>query len=81
MTKKYRKIVPDDDFDFFETEKPYEWIDKGDFDIGQTYTGKKCSTYICKVCGGDKFIVGDGHSYYTAIKCPKCGWQRCIHEG
>lgn len=34
----------------------------------------------CKQCGGDQFhvVVGD---YYTAIECPECGWQECVHDG
>lgn len=34
----------------------------------------------CVTCGGTQFLVAKG-SYYTAIKCPKCGWEACAHEG
>lgn len=77
----YEKIIKDDleCFEDFEDE-PYEIKSNNDFNIGQSYTEDKCKTYVCKVCGNDRFIVGHD-KYYTAIKCPKCGWERCIHEG
>ncbi len=35
---------------------------------------------VCKVCNGDKWIVGQG-SYFTTIKCPKCKYEVAIHKG
>ncbi len=34
----------------------------------------------CGLCGGTHFHVGTA-AYYTAIKCVKCEWELCIHEG
>ena len=55
---------------------------RGDFKIHQCYTkNSDCTeTIVCKKCGGDKFIVGQD-DYFTAIKCPNCEWEECIHEG
>lgn len=59
-----------------------EYCDKieGDFEIGQCYEDEPAKTLICKKCKSKKFIVGKA-SYFTAIKCEKCGWEICIHEG
>lgn len=59
-----------------------EFIEKqrNDFSIGQGYTRKKCKTILCKECNSDKFIVGVD-DWFTAIKCPTCGWEVCIHDG
>ena len=35
---------------------------------------------VCKKCGSDKWIVGVG-DYHTAIKCPNCKYEMCIHSG
>jgi hypothetical protein len=60
---------------FWETDNK-----RKEFHIGQGYEEKPCKVLICKKCGSDKFIVGRG-SYYTAIKCPNCNWEQCIHDG
>jgi len=54
--------------------------DDESFDIGQSYERKAATTICCKKCGGREFVVGQGN-YHTAIKCPKCEWQLCIHDG
>jgi len=35
---------------------------------------------VCKVCGTDKLQVGRS-TYYTAVKCPECEYEICVHEG
>ena len=55
-------------------------VDQGDFSIGQCYEKTPAKTLICKKCGANTFIVGIG-SYFTAIKCKKCKWELCIHNG
>ena len=50
------------------------------FRIGQSYEKVAATTLGCKLCGGIEFNVG-WSSYYTAIKCPRCGWECCIHDG
>jgi ribosomal protein L37E len=50
------------------------------FRIGQGYEKTAAVTLSCRDCGGIDFNVGQG-SYYTAIKCPRCGWEHCIHDG
>lgn len=44
------------------------------------YLGVPAPTLRCKICGSTEFTVGSG-SYFTAIKCPKCEWELCIHDG
>lgn len=50
------------------------------FHIGQSYEKNPAQRLTCKTCGGDKFEVGQGHCF-TAIRCPTCKWETCIHEG
>ena len=50
------------------------------FHIGQSYEAFPAKKLACKSCGGDEFNVG-GASYYTAIRCTKCEWEDCIHDG
>ena len=38
-------------------------------------------TYECRRCGGYKFIVGYTDSFETSIKCPKCGFEKIVHDG
>ena len=61
------------EFELQETER-------GDFHIGQCYDNTPAKTLICSVCGNDRFIVGKG-SYFIAIKCDKCEYETCIHDG
>lgn len=43
----------------------------------------KLETIYCKICGGNEFYVGSGlpGSYFTALKCKKCKWEACVHDG
>lgn len=38
------------------------------------------STLVCLKCGATEFNIGKG-GYWTAARCVKCKWERCIHEG
>ena len=60
--------------------KDYCELIEGDFDIGQCYEDTPAKTLVCKKCKSKKFIVGQA-SYFTAIKCEKCGYEICIHSG
>ncbi len=51
-----------------------------EFNIGQSYEETPARTLICKYCGGEEFKVGQG-DYFTAIKCIKCEYEVCIHDG
>lgn len=51
-----------------------------EFEIGQVYEDTPAKRLKCRKCGSTEFIVGVG-KYYTAIKCPKCKWEMCIHDG
>jgi len=75
MKKKNNKRSWDLDFDdiLIETEEDC-------FEIGQIYDSTPAKKIRCKKCGGDKFMVGCG-GYFTAIKCPNCEYEMCIHDG
>lgn len=45
------------------------------------HTSGNVPTYECVRCGAYKFIVGYTDSFETSIKCPKCGFERIVHEG
>lgn len=75
-----KKVITDpenyygDNTDFI-TEK-----DDGLFHIGQSYEDTAAETIVCKICGGNEFNIGSG-CYFTAIRCTKCEYEICIHEG
>ncbi len=50
------------------------------FSIGQYGEETAATTLGCKRCGGTTFHVGSA-TYFTAIKCTSCGWERCINDG
>lgn len=50
------------------------------FHIGQSYSLNPCDKLVCSKCGCDKFFGGDS-DYFTALKCPTCGWEICLHDG
>lgn len=50
------------------------------FHVGQSYTKDTAKAIACSICGGNEFNVGQG-DFFTAIKCVKCQWEMCIHEG
>jgi len=50
------------------------------FHIGQSYERKPATPIECVKCHGTEFHVGRGE-YYTALRCPVCKWEFCIHEG
>lgn len=53
---------------------------KNDFHLKRGSQSNGISTLVCKVCGNDKFTVGQSE-FFTAIKCDKCGYELGIHEG
>jgi len=54
--------------------------DDDTFHLGQVYEEKAAATVACSICGGREFNVGQGN-YFTAIRCVKCGWELCFHDG
>jgi|SaaInlStandDraft_4_1057021.scaffolds.fasta_scaffold307941_1 ribosomal protein S27E len=50
------------------------------FHVGQSSSDKPVPTIKCIQCGGTRFNVGSAE-YFTAIRCPNCGWETGIHEG
>ena len=65
--------------------KPYESffveVDTDEtFHIGQSYENTAAKTLECRHCGGREFNVGQG-GYFTAIRCVRCEWEECIHDG
>jgi len=64
----------------FEEMGFYTYSDNTVFHVGQSYSDKPSPTVKCIQCGGTEFNVGSGE-YFTAIRCPICGWETCIHDG
>lgn len=54
--------------------------DVDEFEIGQCYEDTPAKKLVCRKCGGDEWFVGSS-SHYTAIKCPVCLFELCIHSG
>ena len=54
--------------------------DDDTFHIGPFTKNEAAKTVECVSCGGREFNVGSGH-YFTAIRCVKCQWEICFHEG
>lgn len=50
------------------------------FHIGQCYEDKPATQMKCALCGGVEFHVAQG-SFWTGIRCIKCRWEFCIHDG
>ena len=44
-------------------------------------TSGNVPTYECTKCGTFKFIVGYTENYETSIKCPRCGFEKIVHDG
>lgn len=57
-------------------------VEDGLFHIGQNYGAgiMPCKTFQCTQCGSKEFNVGQSN-YFTAIRCIKCGWESCVHQG
>lgn len=76
-----KEILPlEFNWDNWKDGQPYYEVERNDFHVGQIYDDYAAKTTICKKCGADKFMVGQG-SYFTAIKCTNCNWEICIHDG
>lgn len=67
--------ISDEYADFVEEEK-----DSTLFHIGQSYSQTPIKKLSCKICGSDSFNVGVG-DHFTGIRCVKCEWEVCIHDG
>lgn len=52
----------------------------GNFTTNNSYAKKPAETVYCKICNGNKFIVGHAHCF-TSIKCVNCEYEWPIHEG
>jgi ribosomal protein L37E len=60
-------------------EKTIEKKVDGKFHVG-SMGQDPAKSIVCRKCGSTQFNVGQG-SYFTAIKCVKCEWEICIHDG
>ena len=74
------KKISEKEFEYVSEEEFINTKEDDLFHIGQSYESKVASTVYCKHCGGKEFNVGIG-SYFTAIRCIKCEWEVCIHDG
>ena len=64
----------------FNQEDFVKETDEDMFHIGQSYENGAAKTLECVKCGSKEFNVGSGN-YFTAIRCVKCEWEYCIHDG
>lgn len=64
----------------FDEERLYKMAEKTMFHVGQSYADEPVPMFKCRICGGIEFNVGSAE-YFTAIRCPKCGWESLIHDG
>jgi DNA-directed RNA polymerase subunit RPC12/RpoP len=48
--------------------------------IKQVYAETFPKLFVCHRCGGDQFNVAS-EEHFTAIRCPKCLWEVCVHDG
>jgi ribosomal protein L37E len=66
--------------DFPDHDDFYQSVSDGLFHVGQSYEEGPADTIQCRRCGGKEFNVGQG-SYFTAIRCVKCEYELCVHNG
>lgn len=57
-----------------------EKLKRDDFHLQPGPSSGAIKTLVCRTCGSDQFMVGQG-AYFTAIKCVRCGYEAGIHEG
>lgn len=69
---------PSDDWAANDLTKIVE--DEETFHLGQVYENTAAQAVECAECGGREFNVGSG-SYFTVLRCPKCAWEICFHDG
>jgi hypothetical protein len=51
---------------------------KGKFHV--TYLDESCERVFCKICNKSDFVI-ISQNCFTAVKCKKCLYEICIHEG
>lgn len=61
------------------------YISSRDKSIKNSFTvkppwGDQSEQIVCKKCGSKEFHVAQSYCF-TAIRCPNCKWEACIHEG
>lgn len=76
--KNFDRSWPVDSTEIDEDKLIREIEEDETFHIGQVYEDVAATTLECAKCGSRQFNVGMG-SYFTAIRCPNCGWELCIH--
>ena len=52
----------------------------GGWHVGQSYEEEPAKSLVCKICGSTSFEVGQGN-HFTAVRCPNCKYEMCIHTG
>jgi len=78
----YDDEVPQHLLDWAMDDKMLEPVpeDTAPFRVGQVYERQPAVRQRCAGCGGERFELAQG-DYFTAVRCPACGWEACIHEG
>lgn len=80
-----KRLMPskDEPGSIYDLEEVLDIQPRGDFAFtGWSYETEPQETYVCLKCGGDRFVVGcSKDALLTILKCPTCGWERCIHDG
>ena len=62
------------------TNTHFKHIHRNDFHVKQIYEEETHAAY-CLICAAMTNSQVGQSSHFTAIKCDKCGWERCIHDG
>lgn len=65
----------------YNNDEMLQWDPDADrWHIGQCYVIEKARQVMCAKCKGNRFQVAQS-DYWTGIKCERCGWELCVHEG
>lgn len=75
IPNKTEDEIEEINYDFVALQPTKEY-----FHIGQLYDKNKAEKQCCNICKSDKFEIALGN-HFTAIRCPNCNWEKCIHEG
>ena len=86
---EFELLRADERADRADFQSPYYWDhpipelaeehDDGLFHVSSPWDSLPVKTLVCKACAGVEFNVGVG-SNFTAIRCPRCGWEKGVRD-